>query len=108
MKKLLGVSGGLVTGVGAAGAFGTCHALCTAAIAGLAAVGITITGMPLMFLQNPLFYVPFSLLGIGLLVTSVVVWKRQRACCSQQKVYKKQANSSRKSGSHGRRKQTEY
>ncbi len=50
---LLGNSSGVL---GVAGAHGVCHTLCMTAIGALSLVGITLSGMPLMFLQGYAVY----------------------------------------------------
>ncbi len=45
--KLAGIFGGTSIGLGALGAFGVCHTVCTAAISALAVFGIVVGGMPL-------------------------------------------------------------
>lgn len=62
-----GLLGSLFVGLGGAGAFGVCHTICQIAIVALAAVGITVIGMPLAFLQEPWFVgLSFGIGGIFL------------------------------------------
>jgi hypothetical protein len=53
---------------GGAGTFGTlhnvCHYTCEVIVAGLALAGITLTGLPLAFLQDPKLIVLFSGMGV--------------------------------------------
>lgn len=62
------ISGILGVASGGAGTFGTlhnvCHYTCEVIIAGLALAGITLTGLPLAFLQEPKLIVLFSGMGI--------------------------------------------
>lgn len=46
-SKLTGIFGGTSLGLGALGAFGICHTVCTAVISALAIFGIVAGGMPL-------------------------------------------------------------
>ncbi|MEM3127005.1 MAG: hypothetical protein QW331_02975 [Candidatus Woesearchaeota archaeon] len=75
--KILAVLGVGAGGIGLAGAWGACHTICMAAIAALAAVGITVTGMPLAFAMDPKFYIPFLVVGIALIGASVYMWQKQ-------------------------------
>lgn len=70
--KKYGLIGGLFAGLGGLGVFGVCHAICQTLIIGLAAVGITIIGMPLAFLQEPWFMaVSF---GVGGIFIGLSIW----------------------------------
>lgn len=89
---LVGTLGIGVGGVGLAGAWCACHTICTAAIAALATVGITITGMPLAFAMDPKFYIPFLLVGIALIGTSIYMWQKQRKGSCSVKTFKKAKN----------------
>lgn len=80
-----GAVGGIFTGVGALGAFGVCHSICQATIAFLAIFGITIIGMPLAFLQKPVFYIPFAAIGIASLSGSVYLYVKHKKCKNEKK-----------------------
>ena len=79
INKITAVIGAGFAGLGAAGAFGLCHTICMAVIAGLAMVGITITGMPLMFLND--YYPVFVVIGLGLIGLSVYLYFRHKNVC---------------------------
>ena len=74
-------AGGLIGGAGALGAFGACHTICMAVIAGLAVLGITVIGMPFLFMENPAFYIPFSVVGVALLGLSGYIWYDSNKKC---------------------------
>ncbi len=76
----LGAVGGIFGSIGALGAFGVCHTICQATIAFLATFGITVIGMPLAFLQEPIFYIPFAIIGVASLSGSVYLYIRHRKC----------------------------
>ena len=79
-KKFLGIAtgGAAATGVGALGAFGLCHWICTAVIAALGIFGVTVTGMPLAFLNEPKYYLPFLVVGMLSLGASGYLFYRMR------------------------------
>lgn len=86
-SRASGALGGVAGAAGAAGAFGSCHVICTAAIAVLVALGITVTGMPLFFLMNPNVYIPLLVVGIASIVLSIYLFVRsRRSCCAGGKV----------------------
>ncbi|MBI2549835.1 hypothetical protein HYV83_01485 [Candidatus Woesearchaeota archaeon] len=57
-----------------------CHNVCTAAIALLAIIGITVTGMPLLFLQS--VAVPFWTAAVILLIVLLILKWRKMGCLS--------------------------
>ncbi len=67
------------TSIGVAGALGgACHAACLWAIGFLAAFGITVVGMPLMFFEDPGFFVPFLVVGgISLAAAACLAWRKK-------------------------------
>lgn len=79
--KIIGILGLGTGGLGGAGAFGACHALCIGMASTLGLVGISFTGMPFMFLQEPKFYIPFITVGIGLIGGSIYFYKNSKKCC---------------------------
>ncbi len=60
--KATGIIGSFSSILGVAGLYNVCHTICQVLIAVLAIIGITVTGMPLAFLQN--YRLPFSILGL--------------------------------------------
>ncbi len=80
----LGAFGGVLGGVGALGAFGVCHSICVAAIGLLALFGITVIGMPFAFLQEPVFYIPFFVVGLASIAGSIYLYiKHRRMSCKR-------------------------
>ncbi len=79
--KALGVFGGAFAGLGALGAFGACHTLCQIAIAFLAIFGITVIGMPLAFLQEPIFIIIFTSIGVASIALSVRMYLKMKKQC---------------------------
>lgn len=74
-----GVLGGAFTTLGGLGAFGVCHTICQTLVIILAAIGITIIGMPLAFLAEPWFIViSFGVGGMFLLAALVVFLRHKR------------------------------
>lgn len=75
-----GVSGGL-------GTFGTlhnvCHYTCQVLVTGLGLVGLTLTGLPLAFLEDPKLVVLFGSLGVISLGGSLRVHFRSRRASAQ-------------------------
>lgn len=60
-----GLLGGVFSAIGGLGAFGVCHTICQVLIILLGAIGISVIGMPLAFLQEPRFVaISFGLGGI--------------------------------------------
>lgn len=70
-EKITGILGSLSSSVSFLGSWQICHNVCLGIIALLSIVGITVTGMPLLFLTTiakPLWIVAFILLIITILV----------------------------------------
>lgn len=71
VERLAGVGSGLGGLMGVFSSWAVCHNVCTAAIALLAIIGITVTGMPLLFLQSvavPLWTAAVIILAVLLLL----------------------------------------
>lgn len=66
--------------MGVFSSWAVCHNVCTAAIALLAIIGITVTGMPLLFLQS--VAVPFWTAAVILLIALLVLKWRKMGCLS--------------------------
>lgn len=101
INKITAVVGAGFAGLGAAGAFGLCHAACMAIIAGLAMVGITITGMPLAFLQDA--YPIFIAIGLGFIGLSVYLYFRHKnGCMASAKKIAQKRKIAKKSETNGK------
>lgn len=74
-----GVLGGVFTALGGLGAFGVCHTVCQTIVVILAAVGITIIGMPLAFLAEPWFMATSFVVGGAFLLAALVIFLRHKA-----------------------------
>ncbi len=64
-EKLVGSVGAASAATSALGGYQVCHNLCMAVIAMLSIIGITVSGMPLMFLTK--VAVPFWIAGVAML-----------------------------------------
>ena len=64
-EKLVGSVGAASAATSALGGYQVCHNLCMAVIALLSVIGITVSGMPLMFLNK--VAVPFWIAGVAML-----------------------------------------
>lgn len=75
--KKIGIFGGVSGGLGVLGLHNVCHAACEAVIVALAAVGIAVTGMPLLFLQDYSLF--FSIMGVSSAAIAIgyYVWKKK-------------------------------
>ncbi|HLC39966.1 MAG TPA: hypothetical protein VJJ76_03785 [archaeon] len=75
--KRIGIFGGISGGLGVLGLHNVCHAACEAVIIALAAVGIGVVGMPLLFLQDYSLF--FSIMGIASAGAAIgyYVWKKK-------------------------------
>jgi hypothetical protein len=70
-EKLVGISGSVSGGLSVLGSYQVCHNVCMGLISLLTVLGITIAGMPLLFLTK--VALPFWALACGLLLASVVL-----------------------------------
>ncbi|MEK6838091.1 MAG: hypothetical protein AABX69_05555 [Nanoarchaeota archaeon] len=75
-EKLIGTAGSLSGVTGFLGSYQVCHNLCMGAIALLSVIGITVVGMPLLFLTK--VAVPFWIAAVALLLVTVVVHVKKR------------------------------
>lgn len=73
-----GVLGGVFTALGGLGAFGVCHTICQTIVIILAAVGITIIGMPLAFLAESWFVALSFAVGGAFLLAALAMFLRHR------------------------------
>ena len=69
-EKLVGAAGSLSGITSFFGSYQVCHNLCMSTIALLSIIGITVVGMPLLFLTK--VAVPFWLAAAGLLIVTVM------------------------------------
>ncbi|MBI2449045.1 hypothetical protein HYV49_01990 [Candidatus Pacearchaeota archaeon] len=79
-EKTIGISSGLSGVLSFLGGYQVCHNVCLGIIALLSVIGITIVGMPLLFLQK--VAVPFWIAALLLLATALVFYFRSR-CISK-------------------------
>lgn len=75
-ERVLGASGSISGVASVLGSWQLCHSLCLAAIAALSVIGITITGMPFLFLTEIAVWV--WLVALVLLAgTALLYWKKR-------------------------------
>ena len=79
-ERITELSGSLSGAVSFLGSYQVCHAVCLWLIALLSLIGITIVGMPLLFLQK--VAVPFWILAALLLVVSFSIYIKKK-CISK-------------------------
>lgn len=75
-EKLVGVSGSLSGITGFLGSYQVCHNVCLSVISILGALGVTVVGMPLLFLTK--VAVPFWIAASVLLFLTLVIYFRKR------------------------------
>lgn len=81
-KEKLISSASSVSGLtGIFSSYNVCHNICTAAIALLSVVGITIAGMPLLFLQK--VALPIWVLAVALFFATLLLYLKNRHCMSK-------------------------
>ncbi len=74
-EKILGIGSGTSGGLSILGGSNVCHAACMSIATLLSAVGITISGMPLLFLQK--VAIPFWIAAVVMLLVMIVLWKHK-------------------------------
>lgn len=79
-EKILSLTSSLSGLMGVFSSWTVCHNVCTAAIALLAIIGITVTGMPLLFLQG--VAVPFWTAAVILFAVLLFLKLRKMGCLS--------------------------
>ena len=79
-EKILGATGSVSGAASIMGSWQICHHICLGIIALLSVVGITITGMPLLFLTK--IAIPMWLIAVLLLSASVILY-RMKKCISR-------------------------
>ncbi len=75
-EKFVGVAGSATGATGILGSWQVCHNLCLGAIALLIVLGITVIGMPLMFLR--IIALPFWIIAASLLVLTLFIYFKKR------------------------------
>ena len=78
--KIFSLFSGISGGLSFLGGWQICHSLCLTVIAILSAIGITVAGMPLLFLTQYAFY--FWAIALILLVPTIFMYKN-KACMSK-------------------------
>ncbi|MBI2143416.1 hypothetical protein HYU20_03695 [Candidatus Woesearchaeota archaeon] len=79
-EKLIGASGSLSGITSFLGSYQVCHNLCMSTIALLSIVGITLAGMPLLFLTK--VAVPFWTAAVALMLLTIFLYLKKR-CVSE-------------------------
>lgn len=79
-EKIIGVSGGLSGVLSFLGGYQVCHNVCLGIIVLLSIIGITVVGMPLLFLQT--VAIPFWIAAVLLLGITLVFYFRNK-CISK-------------------------
>ena len=74
--RLVGAAGSLSGITGLLGSYQVCHNVCMGAIALLSIIGITVVGMPLLFLTK--VAVPFWTAAVVLLLITLLVYVKKR------------------------------
>ena len=69
-EKLIGATGSLSGAASILGSWQVCHNVCLALIALLAVIGITVTGMPLLFLTK----IAIPMWTIAIVLLAIVIW----------------------------------
>lgn len=78
--RIAGVFGGVSGGVGAFGALhNVCHYTCQILVAGLAVAGVSLTGLPLAFLEEPKLVTLFAGMGVLSLGVSTTLHLKGKA-----------------------------
>ena len=79
-EKLIGATGSISGAASILGSWQVCHNICLALIAALSLVGITIAGMPLLFLTK--IAVPVWGIAVILLVITIIIYLK-KPCISR-------------------------
>ncbi|MEK6887627.1 MAG: hypothetical protein AABX14_01650 [Candidatus Aenigmatarchaeota archaeon] len=79
-KRFLGLFSGISGSLSFLGGWQVCHNLCLGVIALLSLIGITVVGMPLLFLTQYAVY--FWSAAVLLLVPTVIMYWKNRRCMS--------------------------
>ena len=79
-EKLLGATGSISGAASVLGSWQICHNICLGLIAALSIIGITVTGMPLVFFTK--IAVPMWLVAVGLLIVTILIYLK-KPCISR-------------------------
>lgn len=79
-EKAIGATGSISGAASILGSWQVCHNLCLALIALLSLIGITVTGMPLLFLTR--IAVPIWVIAVMLLAITLIIYLK-KACISK-------------------------
>jgi len=80
-EKMMGTLSGVSGTMSFLGSWQVCHNLCLAIIALLSIIGISIVGMPLLFLTQYAIY--FWSAAVLLLIPTLIMYWKNRACVSK-------------------------
>lgn len=80
-EKFLGVFSGISGSLSFLGGWQICHNVCLGIIAALSLIGITIVGMPLLFLTKYAVY--FWSIAVALLIPTLIMYWYNRKCMSK-------------------------
>ncbi len=83
-EKATSLSGGISGTVGVLGSYQVCHSICLGIIYLLSFIGITLVGMPLLFLTK--VAVPFWIAAVLLLILAIVFYVKRR-CISKNMLF---------------------
>ena len=75
-EKILQTSGSISGATSILGSWQVCHNICLGIIAVLAAIGITVTGMPLLFLTK--VAIPFWIAALALLFIITIIYFKKK------------------------------
>jgi len=79
-EKVIGATGSVSGAASILGSWQICHSLCLGLIALLGVIGITVTGMPLLFFTK--IAIPLWIIAVLLLITAIFVYT-QKKCISK-------------------------
>lgn len=75
-EKFVGVAGSVSGATSILGSWQVCHNLCLGIVVVLAAIGITVVGMPLFFLTK--VAIPFWIIAVSLLVITLYIYFKKK------------------------------
>lgn len=83
--RVFNLTSSISGGVSFLGSYQICHNICLALVAALSLIGITIVGMPLLFLTK--VALPFWIVAIALLALTLVLKQTKMACISKRAIF---------------------